>query len=87
MVFKPTYLQGLSSFLCPDNDTELPGHKEEYKGRISGDNADMESIKRKLQECIVPMNQESHPPEVVKIAIGRIAKDNVNVDKAHELGS
>ena len=32
--------QNFSSFLCPDNDTELTGHKEESKGRISGDKAD-----------------------------------------------
>ena len=31
------------------------------------------------------MNREGHPPEVVNIAIGKI--DNVNVDKAVELGS
>ena len=28
-----------------------------------------------------------HPPEDVNIAIGRIAQDKVNVDKAIELGS
>ena len=33
------------------------------------------------------MNPEGHPPEVVNIAIGKIAQDNVNVDKAVELGS
>ena len=37
--------QNLSSFLYPDNGTELTGHKEESKGRISGDNADREPIK------------------------------------------
>ena len=83
MVFKPTYLQGLSSFLCPDNDIELTGHKEESNGRM----ADREWIKMKLQECIDPMNPEGHPPKVVNIAIGQIAQDNVYVDKAVELGS
>ena len=43
--------------------------------------------KRNLQECIDSMNPEGHPPEVVNIAIGKIAQDNVNVDKAVELGS
>ena len=33
------------------------------------------------------MNPEGHPPEIVNIAIGKIAQDNVNVDKAVELGS
>ena len=33
-----------------------------------------------------PMNPEGHPPEVVDIAIGQSAQDNVNVDKAVELG-
>ena len=78
MVFKPTYLQDLSSFLYPDNDTELTGHKEESKGRMAG----RKLIKRKLQECIDPMNPEGHPPEV-----GQIAQDNVNVGKAVELDS
>ena len=41
-VIRPTYLQELSSFLYPDNDTELTGHKEESKGRISGHKADWE---------------------------------------------
>ena len=42
--------QDLSSFLYSDNNTELTGHKEESKGRVSGDKAIRESIKRKLQE-------------------------------------
>ena len=67
MVFKPTYLQNLLSFLYPDNYTELTGHKEESKGRM----ADRESIKRKLQECTDSMNPEGHPPELVNIAIGQ----------------
>ena len=33
------------------------------------------------------MNPEGHPPEVVNLVIGQIAQDNVNVDKAVELGS
>ena len=33
------------------------------------------------------MNREEHPPEVVNIRIGKIAQDNVNVDKTVELGS
>ena len=41
--------------------------------------------KTNLQECIDPMNQEGHPPELANIAIGKI--DNVNADKAVELGS
>ena len=79
--------QDLSSFLYPDNDTELTGHKEESKGTISGDKADRESIRRKLQERIDPMNPDGHPPEVVNIAIGKVAQGNVNVDKAVEIGS
>ena len=74
----------LLSFLYPDNDTELTGHKEESKGRIRGDKADRESIKKKLQKYIDPMNPDGHPPEVVNIAIGKIAQDNVDEDKAVE---
>ena len=33
------------------------------------------------------MNPEGHPHEVINIAIKKIAQDNVNVDKAVELGS
>ena len=33
------------------------------------------------------MNPDGHPLEVVNIAIGKIAQDNVNEDKAVELGS
>ena len=67
----------------PDNDAELTGRKEESKGRMAA----RELIKRKLQECIDPMNPKGHPPEVVNIAIGQIAQDNVNVNKAVKLGS
>ena len=49
--------------------------------------ADRKLVKRKLQECIDPMYPEGTPPEVVNIAIGQIAQDNVNVDKAVKLGS
>ena len=76
--------QDLSSFLYPDNDTELTGHKEESKAEISGDKADRESIKGKLLECIDSMNPEGYPPEVVNIPIGQIAQNNVNVDKVVE---
>ena len=41
--------QDLSRFLYSDNDTELTAHKEEYKGMISGDKADRESIRMKLR--------------------------------------
>ena len=33
------------------------------------------------------MNADGHPPEVVNIAIGKNAQDNVNEDKAVEFGS
>ena len=79
--------QDLSSFINPDDDSELTGHKEELKGRINSDKADRESIRKKLQECIDPLNPEIHPPEIVNIAIGKIAQDTVNVDKAVELGA
>ena len=49
---------------------------------ISGDKADRELIRRKLQEYIDLMNTDGHQHEVVNIAIGKSAQDNVNVDKA-----
>ena len=79
--------QDLEQFINPDDDTELPEHKEETKGRIAADKADRESVRRKLQQCINPMNPEDHPPELVNIAIGKIAQDNVNVDQAVTLGT
>ena len=66
--------QDISSFINPDDDAELTDHKEESKGRISTDKADRESIRRKLQECIDPMNPDGHPPEVVYIAMERLQK-------------
>ena len=78
--------QDLSQFINPDDDTGCTDHKEELKGRIAADKADRESVRRKLQICIDPMNPEDHPPEVVNIAIGKIAQDSVNVDNAVELG-
>ena len=78
--------QDLSQFINLDNDTGYTDHKEELKRRIAADKADRESVRRKLQLCIHPMNPEDHPPKVVNIAIGKIAQDSVNVDNAVEFG-
>ena len=79
--------QDLQSFINPDENEKQDQHKEEMKGRIASDKSDRESIAKKLQNCIDPLNPDDHPPELVNIVLGKIAQDTVNVDKAVEIGS
>ncbi len=49
-------------------------HKEEIHGRIKGDSADRDTLRKTLSKCIDPMNPESHPNgELYNIQTGQLA--------------
>jgi len=56
-------------------------HKEENKGRIKSDAKDRESIRRKLELCIDPLDPTKHQQTIVNVATGQLAGETVNVDK------
>lgn len=68
------------------NTKQANTHKEEGKSRIKSDGEDRRKIRDMLSTCISPLNPEEHPEELVNIVTGKLATDNVNVHRAHEIG-
>ena len=79
--------QDLVCLTEPTDNGKQDKHKEESKSRIDSDMLDRDSIRRKLQEYIDPMSPDHHPPELVNIVLGKVAKETVNVHRAVEIGS
>jgi hypothetical protein len=61
-------------------------HKEETNARIASDGIDRESIRKRLDLCIDPLEPASHPPNVVNIVSGQVADNTVNVQDAVAIG-
>ena len=62
-------------------------HKEESKARIKTDSTDRQGIKRKLDACIDPLNENQHTDKLVNIVTGQvISSPSVNADNAVLLG-
>ena len=62
-------------------------HKEEMKSRMLSDANDREKPRNKLEESINPLDSAQHPEEgILNIVSGRISPDEVNVDRALEIG-
>ena len=61
-------------------------HNEEFESRISADEKDKESIRRKLEQCIDPLDSSEHPESVINIVTRAIGMKSVNVDSAVEIG-
>ena len=62
-------------------------HKEEMKSRMLSDANDREKLRNKLEESIHPVDSAPHPEEdILNIVSGRISPDEVNVDRALEIG-
>ena len=62
-------------------------HKEEMPARIKKDNSDRLKIKRKIEECISPLDTIKHPPELINISSGKINSDkSVNAEDAALIG-
>ena len=63
-------------------------HKEEYAGgRIKSDSVDCEKIRSSLQQCIHPLQIESHASNtLVNVYTGEESEPSSNVNKASEIG-
>ena len=101
VTLKPETLKiwGLSLHICSRIEEDITNitslekvdgqkrHKEELKGRITTDARDRESIRKKLELCIDPLDPCKHPEAIINVASGQLAAESVNVDLAIELGS
>ena len=61
-------------------------HTEEFESRINADEKDKENIRRKLEQCIDPLDSSEHPESVINIVTRAIGMKSVNVDSAVEIG-
>ena len=62
-------------------------HKEEIQIRISSDFSDREKIKKRLEQCIHPLDTTNHPKELVNVTSGKINHgQTVNTEQAISLG-
>lgn len=61
-------------------------HKEESRAQIRSDAHDRQSLQKKLEHCIDPLDPTGHPKELFNIATGELASSTVNVDEALALG-
>jgi len=63
--------QGIADLAGNEQEISQETHKEERKSRIDSDGADSESIRKKLEMCIDPLDPSSHPPNIVKLGVVR----------------
>ena len=61
-------------------------HKEELPHRVRADNEDREKLRTKFQTVINPLDSNEHMDRIINVVTGRVAQDNVNVDKSVEIG-
>ena len=67
-------------------EVEVTRHKEEGPSRIASDARARRKHIDKPQSCIDPFSSGDNPDEIVKIVTGRVATNNVNVDKSVDVG-
>lgn len=79
--------EDITNIVSPEKVDSQNQHKEELKGRITTDARDRESIRKKLELCVDPLDPTKHPETIINIASGQLAAESVNVDLAVELGS
>ena len=74
--------------MCEQNKTEHETfHKEEMPARIKSDAKDREKVRRKLEQCIHPLDTKNQPKELVNVASGYINNDvSINVEEAVSIG-
>ena len=65
---------------------EVTMHKEEGQNRMENDEVVRNKLCEKLAMCIDPLDPSQHLDGLVNIVTGRVAPENVNVDKSVELG-
>ena len=54
---------------------------------MDSDARDRESLRKKIEICIDPLDPKKHPRSIVNIATGQLAGDTVNVDRSIERGT
>jgi len=79
--------EDLADISSPQKNEGQEKHKEENKFRTESDAKDRESIPRKLELCIDPLDPTKHPQTIVNDAAGQLDGETVNVDKTIELGT
>ena len=62
-------------------------HKEEAKARMDSDARDRESLRKKIEICIDPLDPKKHQQSLVNIGTGQLAGETVNVDRAIKQGT
>ena len=67
-------------------EVEVTRHKEEGLSRIASDARVRRKNIDKPQSCIDPFSPGDDPDEIVNIVPGRVATNNVNVDKSVDVG-
>ena len=61
-------------------------HKEELLQRVRADNVDREKLRAKIHTVINPLDSNEHMDCIINVVTGKVAQDNVNVDKSVEIG-
>ncbi|CAH3177162.1 unnamed protein product [Porites lobata] len=78
--------EDISDIVNGDAQSTQDTHKEETKARIASDGKDRQSIRKKLDLCVDPLDTGSHPVNIVNIVTGQIADSSVNVQDALAIG-
>jgi len=80
-------LTGDLQIMTGEDSTPKLVHKEESNGRIKTDAQDRLSLSVTLQECIDPMDPDSHPDgALLNVVTEAVAPQDVNIDRAVTLG-
>ena len=79
--------EDLSDISSQEKNEGQDKHKEEAKARMDSDARDRESLRKKIEICIDPLDPKKHPKSMVNIATGQLARDTVNVDRSIERGT
>ena len=78
--------EDISDIVNGDAQSTQDTHKEETQARIASDGKDRQSIRKKLDLCVDPLDTGSHPVNIVNIVTGQIADSSVNVQDALAIG-
>jgi len=73
--------------MTEEDSTPKVVHKEESNGRIKTDAQDRQSLRVTLQECIDPVDPDSHPDgALLNVVTGAVAPQDVNIERTVTLG-
>ena len=78
--------EDMSAISSREKNESQDKHKEVAKARMDSDARDRESLRKKIEIYIDPLDPKKHPQSIVNIATGQLAGETVNVDRAIEQG-